>query len=49
MENFCLGTHRLEIYGGAPSLRRGWATLAAIDNPPMELARVETIVRYPEL
>ena len=40
IENFCLGTRRLEIFGRASSLRRGWVTLGTIDNPQMELAQV---------
>jgi len=41
IENFCLGSRRLEIFGRASSLRRGWVTLGAIDNPQMELARID--------
>ena len=43
VENFCLGTRRLEIFGRASSLRRGWVTLGSIDNPQGELARVNGV------
>jgi hypothetical protein len=49
IENFCLGTRRLEIFGRASSLRRGWVTLGSIDNPQMELARVDGIAWDREL
>ena len=29
VENFCLGTRRLEIFGRARSVRRGWVTVLA--------------------
>ena len=29
IENFCLGTRRLEIFGRYHSLRRGWVTVTA--------------------
>ena len=29
IENFCLGTRRLELFGRAHSLRRGWVTVTA--------------------
>ena len=29
IENFCLGTRRLEIFGRIHSLRRGWVTVTA--------------------
>ena len=41
IENFCLGTRRLEIFGRASSLRRGWVTLGSIDNPQVELERLD--------
>ena len=41
IENFCLGTRRLDIFGRASSLRRGWVTLGSIDNPQVELERVD--------
>lgn len=35
IENFCLGTRRLEIFGKQSSLRKGWVTaLSANVNPP---------------
>jgi mRNA m6A methyltransferase non-catalytic subunit len=43
IENFCLGTRRLEIFGRASSLRRGWVTLGSIDNTQAELARVDGV------
>ncbi|KAJ1300679.1 hypothetical protein OPQ81_002326 [Rhizoctonia solani] len=38
IENFCLGTRRLEIFGKLSSLRRGWATVLAANagTPPKE-------------
>lgn len=34
IENFCLGTRRLHLYGSAHSLRRGWLTLSAPTAAP---------------
>ena len=34
IENFCLGTRRLEVFGRLHSLRRGWVTLT---SEPLEL------------
>ncbi|CAE6407384.1 unnamed protein product [Rhizoctonia solani] len=38
IENFCLGTRRLEIFGKPSSLRRGWVTVLAANagTPPKE-------------
>ncbi|KAF8762041.1 Oxysterol-binding protein [Rhizoctonia solani] len=38
IENFCLGTRRLEIFGKLTSLRRGWVTVLAANagTPPKE-------------
>ncbi|ORY76516.1 MT-A70-domain-containing protein [Leucosporidium creatinivorum] len=33
VENFCLGTRRLHLYGSAHSLRRGWLTVGADFRP----------------
>jgi mRNA m6A methyltransferase non-catalytic subunit len=39
VENFCLGTRRLELFGRAASVRRGWVTaLAAGQDSPSALA-----------
>jgi len=40
IENFCLGTRRLEIFGRASSLRRGWVTAGDIDDAAFELEKV---------
>lgn len=40
IENFCLGTRRLEIFGRASSLRRGWVTVGDIDDAAFELEKV---------
>lgn len=40
IENFCLGTRRLEIFGRASSLRRGWVTCGDIDDAAYELEKV---------
>lgn len=34
IENFCLGTRRLHLYGSPHSLRRGWLTLSAPSSKP---------------
>jgi mRNA (2'-O-methyladenosine-N6-)-methyltransferase len=38
IENFCLGTRRLEIFGKQTSLRRGWVTVLSANaaTPPKE-------------
>ena len=41
IENFCLGTRRLEIFGRPSSLRRGWVTVGVIDDAQAELERVD--------
>lgn len=40
IENFCLGTRRLEIFGRASSLRRGWVTCGDLDDAAYELEKV---------
>ncbi|KAG8832861.1 folylpolyglutamate synthase [Serendipita sp. 399] len=40
IENFCLGTRRLELFGRASSLRRGWVTVGDIDDAAYELEKV---------
>jgi mRNA m6A methyltransferase non-catalytic subunit len=40
IENFCLGTRRLEIFGRPSSLRRGWVTVGDIDDAAFELEKV---------
>ncbi|GEM10747.1 methyltransferase like 14, transcription regulator [Rhodotorula toruloides] len=34
IENFCLGTRRLHLYGSPRSLRRGWLTVPSASSPP---------------
>lgn len=34
IENFCLGTRRLEVFGKLSSLRRGWVTVLGSDTAP---------------
>ncbi|CAG7851376.1 N6-adenosine-methyltransferase subunit METTL14 {ECO:0000250/UniProtKB:Q3UIK4}; AltName: Full=Methyltransferase-like protein 14 [Serendipita indica DSM 11827] len=41
IENFCLGTRRLEIFGRASSLRPGWVTVGDIDDAAYELEKVD--------
>jgi hypothetical protein len=39
IENFCLGARRLEIFGRASSLRRGWVTCGDLDDAAYELEK----------
>jgi mRNA m6A methyltransferase non-catalytic subunit len=41
IENFCLGTRRLEIFGRPSSLRRGWVTVGDIGDAAFELEKVD--------
>ncbi|GAA5821051.1 hypothetical protein JCM3770_004352 [Rhodotorula araucariae] len=40
IENFCLGTRRLHLYGSPRALRRGWLTVAASSTAPYASALV---------
>lgn len=41
VENFCLGTRRLHLYGSPRALRRGWLTVSAVPGEPTFSSRSE--------
>ncbi|KAA1466847.1 MT-A70-domain-containing protein [Dentipellis sp. KUC8613] len=44
IENFCLGTRRLELFGRARSVRRGWVTVLA-DGEERRIEQVKELAR----
>ncbi|GAA5941467.1 hypothetical protein JCM1841_001059 [Sporobolomyces salmonicolor] len=43
IENFCLGTRRLHLYGSPHSLRRGWLTVGASESTFSSESRVRAV------